>query len=149
MARMFTPWRNRLPLSLGDLPAEFESLLDRFLRNGGTEVAEQYVPVINIAETDKQFEVTADLPGVRPEDVKVELHENELSISGERKSDVEEEGKSFHRIERRYGGFRRSVMLPAAVDREHIDAAFKNGVLTVTIPKSVEVMPKKIEVRAN
>jgi len=111
-------------------------------------IAERFVPTANLVETENEFEVTLDLPGLKPEEVNVELREGALWITGERKEETEEKGKTFHRMERRYGAFRRVIPLPAAVEEEKVAAEFHHGVLTVKLPKCEEVKPKHIEVKA-
>jgi HSP20 family protein len=126
---------------------EMDELFNRFF--GEREIVpEVLVPKANLAETDKAFEVTLELPGIKPEEVKVELRNGELWISGEKKEEKEEKGKTYHRIERRYGEFRRTVALPAVVKESAVDAQFKDGVLRVTLPKVEQVLPKKIEVKS-
>jgi HSP20 family protein len=95
-----------------------------------------WAPAVDIQETDKEFAVKADLPEVKKEDVKVELHDGVLSIEGERKQEKEEKGKKFHRVERRYGQFIRRFALPTDVDPAKVHAEFKDGVLNVTLPKA-------------
>lgn len=109
---------------------------------------------MDVSESEKDIRVTAELPGVKPEDLKVELVDDVLTVSGEKKTEVkdekEEEGRRYHRIERSYGSFSRSLRLPPGVDETAIEAAFKDGVLTVTVKKPAELLAatKKIEVKA-
>jgi HSP20 family protein len=126
---------------------EMDELFNRFF--GEREIVpEVMVPKVNLAETDKAFEVTLELPGIKPEEVKVELRNGELWVSGEKKEEKEEKGKTYHRIERRYGEFRRTIALPAVVKEASVDAQFKDGVLRITLPKAEQVLPKKIEVKS-
>ena len=106
------------------------------------------LPTIDLVETESQFEVPVDLPGLKPEEVNVELKNGELWISGKREEEKEEQGKTFHRFERRHGEFRRVLTLPSAISEEKIDARFENGVLKISIPKSEEAQTKHIEVKA-
>lgn len=111
---------------------------------------------VDVSETDKDIKIAAELPGVKPEDLKVELVDDLLTISGEKKSEQteekEEEGRKYHRIERSYGSFRRAMTLPKGIDADAIEAAFKDGVLTVTVRKPAEMQTveaaKTIEVKA-
>jgi HSP20 family protein len=124
-----------------------DELFNRFF--GEREIVpEVLAPKANLAETDKAFEVTLELPGIKPEEVKVELRNGELWISGEKKEEKEEKGKTYHRIERRYGEFRRTIALPATVKESAVEAQFKDGVLKVVLPKVEQVLPKKIEVKS-
>ena len=125
---------------------EMDELFNRFF--GEREIVpEVLIPTANLAETEKSFEVSLELPGIKPEDVRVELRNGELWITGEKKEEKEEKGKTYHRIERRYGEFRRTIALPAAVKESQVDAQFKDGVLRITMPKAEQVLPKKIEVK--
>lgn len=103
----------------------------------------------DIYETDNNLTITADLPGLEEKDIKVEINNNILTISGEKKIDHEEKGKNFHRVERSSGFFCRSVQLTISIDENNIEAKFKNGVLTITLPKSLEARSKikQIEVK--
>ena len=113
--------------------------------NGG-----QLVPHIDVAETDEMFEVTAELPSVDEKDIGVTLDEDMLTITGEKKSESEEQDKQRHLIERSYGMFRRTINLPANIRPDKVAAKFDKGVLTVLLPKAPETKPKtrKIKVRA-
>ena len=93
-------------------------------------------PAIDIVEKDKAFEVTAELPGLDARNIELQLSDNVLTVKGEKHEDKEEKTKDRYVSERRYGSFRRSLQVPGSVDADKIEAAFKNGVLTVTLPKS-------------
>jgi HSP20 family protein len=116
---------------------------DEAMENGMT-----FVPEANVLETEKAVEVTLDLPGMKPEDVRLEVREGRLCVSGEKREEKEEKGKTFHRIERRSGAFLRAIPLPAVVDDTKADAKFVEGVLKVTLPKTAEAMPKAIPINA-
>lgn len=106
-------------------------------------------PAVDIAEKDDAFEITAELPGLSEKDVDVSHANGMLTIKGEKKQETEEKKKDYHLTERRYGAFQRGFALPEGVDEDKIDARFKNGVLTVTLPKTPEARKaaKKIEVK--
>lgn len=108
-------------------------------------------PRTDVAETKSALEVSVELPGIDPKDVDVSLTDSALTIKGERKSEREENNEGYHLSERSYGSFFRSIPLPSGVDTDKANAEFKNGVLTVTLPKSQEAMSrvKKIEVKGN
>jgi HSP20 family protein len=154
MTRSLAPWRKErmLPRPFERLFEEIEYMMGRFWDggNGGflPATVESFYPTANLAETEGQFEVTLDLPGMKPDEIKVEMHQGNLLISGERKEEKEEKGKTYHRVERSYGEFRRTIALPAAVDEGKIDAKFCDGVLRVTLPKSEKVKPKQITVKS-
>lgn len=106
-----------------------------------------WAPAVDIQETDTAYSVKADLPDVKKEDIKIELHDGVLSIEGDRKKEKEEKGKKFHRIERQYGQFVRRFVLPNEVDAAMVKAEFKDGVLNVQVPKSVNGKAKSIEIK--
>jgi HSP20 family protein len=106
-----------------------------------------WAPAVDIQETDKEYTVTADLPEVKKEDVKVELENGVLTIEGERKQEKEEKGKRFHRVERQYGQFIRRFALPNEVDASKVQAEFKDGVLSVKLPKSTNGKAKSVEIK--
>lgn len=103
-------------------------------------------PAVDIAENDKELVIAADLPGVKLEDVKVEIEDGTLTLSGNRKFENEDEKNGYHRIERSYGEFRRAFALPDSVDATKVAAAFENGVLKVTLPKTEVARPRTIKV---
>ncbi|WP_299462796.1 Hsp20/alpha crystallin family protein [uncultured Gimesia sp.] len=104
--------------------------------------------MLDMSETDDEIEVRMDVPGIQPEEIEVEVSGNTLFIKGERKEEKEAKGKTYHRIERTYGSFSRSVTLPCDVESDHIEAQCENGVLTVTLPKSDFRKPQKITVKS-
>ena len=133
---------------------EIEDMFDRYTRavgwpRGGREIMKtgDWSPRVNIAETDKAFVIKAEIPEVKKEDVKVTVDNGVLSICGERKQEKEEKGKKLHRVERRYGSFCRSFTLPDNVDEAKIEASFKDGMLSLEVPKTEEVEPKAIEIK--
>ena len=103
-----------------------------------TESDVEWAPRVDIDETDKAIEVKAELPGLESKDIHISLDRDMLVIKGERKRETEESGKFYHRIERQFGSFCRSLRLPVEVESEKIDATFKNGVLQITLPKTEE-----------
>jgi HSP20 family protein len=114
--------------------------------NGELSLAD-WAPAVDVQETDGEYVVKADLPAVKKEDVKVEVVDGVLSVSGERKQEKEEKGKRFHRIERACGRFERRLSLPTEVDPQKIAAEFKDGVLQVHLPKSPTARPQSIDVK--
>ena len=142
------PGLRHLPIQ--DWANDIEQVFDRFLGKPLASMAnnnDSFVPSLDIAETEKEYLVHVDLPGVKSEDVKLEIHEDRLAISGKRHSETKTEGKNFHRIERSSGEFYRTVVLPNTVDHDKVEADFKDGVLNVRLPKSLKTQPKKIEIR--
>jgi HSP20 family protein len=116
--------------------------------SGAAGVGGSWLPPLDIYETNDRFVVTLELPGVEPGDVDVSVEDSTLSVRGERKFYSEVDEDSFHRVERRYGSFGRSLTLPPTADVEGIQASFDKGVLTVEVPKAEAAKPKKIEVKA-
>ncbi len=105
-----------------------------------------WTPSADISETEKEYQIKAEIPGVKKEDVKVTIQEGMLTIQGERKMEKEEENKKFHRIERSYGSFMRSFRLPDDADESAVKAEFKDGILHVTLSKTTKAKPKSISV---
>ncbi len=125
---------------------ELDSWLNSYnhaVANGQADAGTDWHPRVDIAEQDNAFEITAELAGVPKEDIKVSLNNNVLTISGERKSEVED--KKHHRVERFYGSFSRSFSLPENVDESAIKAENKDGILKLTLPKS-EVKDKQRQI---
>ena len=109
------------------------------------------MPVVDLVEKDNAYELSAELPGMDERDVQISLRDDVLTISGEKKEETEEKKHGWHFAERRFGSFRRAFQLPQDVDAEKIEAAFKKGVLTITLPKNPQAakVEKKIEIKAN
>ena len=118
-------------------------------RTDGKEamIVADWVPSVDVSETDGEYQIKAEIPDVKKEDVKVTLEDGVLTIQGERKQEKEEKGKRYHRVERSYGSFVRSFTLPDLVDEEKVKAEFKDGVLNLQLPKSEKTKPKAIEVK--
>jgi HSP20 family protein len=136
---------------LEELQDRFSNLLGRpFLRrtNGRENITlADWSPLADITEDDHEYLITAELPDVKKEDVKVSVENGMLTITGERKFEKEEKRKKHHRIERSYGSFFRSFALPNDADADKIKAKFKNGVLMMHLPKNEKAKPKQIDVQ--
>ena len=119
------------------LPSNFSNLFDQFFNDSfdRTRHIDRFVPRVDVAENDKSFEVQLAAPGMKKEDFKIELNENNLVITGERKFENEKNEKNFRRVETQYGAFSRSFRLPENVNVDKIKAAYKNGILNLEIPK--------------
>jgi HSP20 family protein len=126
----------------------FEDAFTRMLSEPQTN--RPWAPAVDIYETENELVLKADLPDVDLKDIDVRVENQTLTISGERKFEKQDSGKGYHRIERNYGSFVRSFTLPNTFDTEHIAADFKNGVLSVTLPKKEAAKPRqvKVEVKA-
>ena len=164
--RELVPWRSRERDQLshkngGDpfttLQSEMSRVFDSFFegfnagpfgKSGSFEAAAP-LPRVDVSETSDAVHVTAELPGVKEEDIQVTLSDGRLVIQGEKRGEKEEKEKNFYRVERSYGTFQRSIPLPAEVDDQKVDASLKNGVLNVVIPKVApsSAAAKKIPVR--
>ena len=119
-------------------------------RNGNSKeslATTEWSPAVDITEDEKSYVIKAELPEVKKEDVRVTLENGVLTLTGERKFEKEEKGRKYHRIERAYGTFSRSFALPENVDASKVNAAYKDGMLTVTVAKSEQAKPKQIEVK--
>ena len=106
-----------------------------------------WAPALDISERKDAYLVTVELPGVETEDLEITMEDGLLTIQGERHFAHDSSEQQFHRVERRYGAFRRSITLPAQVQAEQIEASFENGVLQIVVPKMEEATPKRIQVR--
>jgi HSP20 family protein len=122
-----------------------EEEFERALGRSGNRQA--WAPTMDVRETDDHFEVAVDLPGLEPDDVSVTFEDGVLAISGKREISSERSDQTYHRIERSYGSFARSLRLPRTADGERIEASFDKGVLTVTVPKAEIAKPRTIEVK--
>ena len=136
-------------VSCGDLRHGLSRLFEGFDRpfNGDSLRMPGLFPALNVREDDDCLYAEAEIPGVDPKEIEIEVVGNVLTLRGEKKHEREEEGKGFHCVERRYGEFNRSIELPTTVDSEKVSAEYKNGVLTVTLPKHPESKPKRIAIR--
>ncbi len=124
-------------------------LVNNFFRTSwmNEPAGSKWTPPVDIEENDNGYKFFVELPGIEKDDVKISLKDDILSIQGEKKSEKKEEKKNYHCYERRYGKFERSFRLNADVITDKIDATFKNGVLTVELPKAEISKPKEIEVK--
>ncbi len=108
-----------------------------------------WAPAVDIFESDNNIVLKAELPGLDPKDVEVRVEDSTLYLKGERKFEKEVEEDNYHRIERSYGSFARSFSLPATIDSDKVQAEYKDGLLTLTIPKREEAKPKTIKINAS
>ena len=136
-------------LAKWDLFRDLRSVEDEFDRAAGRAFSrDTWVPALDVRESQDRFDVTVDLPGLDPDDVNVTFEDGMLSISGKREFSAEDRGETWHRIERSFGTFARSMRLPQTADTERIEATFDKGVLTVSVPKTEQAKPRTIEVRS-
>ena len=136
--------------SIGRL-SDLRDEIDRFFESPLSRTSEflGWSPAFDVYEEKDNFVVKAELPGMKKEEINVSLHEGDLIISGERKSETKSEGTEVYRSERFFGKFQRSVSLPATVDPGKVKAEYKDGILTVTLPKSEAAKPRQIEVNVS
>ncbi len=129
---------------------QFDDLLhDDFFRNRRlANQAPAFAPPVDIVETDKGYELAADLPGLTADDVDITIEDGVLSISGERKNETVDEKKGYRRIERTYGSFKRSFTLPKGVSVDQVTAQVEHGQLKVLVPKPVSELPRKVKVQS-
>lgn len=128
--------------------AQMQGEMGRFvngLLNGQSTSPQSWVPAIDVWETDSELVYAFDLPGMSEDDISIEVHDDTLTVSGERQRSIEERGDRFYRFERRYGSFARAVGLPAGVDDAKIAASYVNGVLEIKVPKPEEAKPRRIQ----
>ena len=135
---------------LMSIQSELNRLFGRTYAGGepATGTGSAWVPPLDIFETQEKYVVTMELPGISPESVEVSVEDSTLTVKGERRFYEGVPEEAFHRIERRFGPFSRSLSLPSTANAEGIEASFDKGVLTVEVPKAEQAKPKKITVKA-
>ena len=126
---------------------QFEDALTHFFTEPQSN--RPWSPLVDIYETDNELVLKADVPDVDLKDIDVRVENQTLTIAGERKFEKNDSGKGYHRIERSYGNFQRSFAVPNTFDTEHVSASYKNGVLSVTLPKREAAKPRQIKIEAN
>ena len=136
-----------------DQLTSFRDEINRFFessyKNGSSDVLNTWAPALDVYEDNGNLFVTAELPGMKKEDIDLSLHENTITISGERRNEKKYEGGDTAREERFFGRFTRSLVLPKSVDAAQVKANYQDGVLTVTLPKAEAARPRQIEVSVN
>src|SRR5919205_4269155 len=139
------PMRN-----LASLRDEMNRLFQTFFPSGGEEAGwglRPWAPPVDIYETEDAVVLTAELPGIAKEDVSIEIHNHTLLLKGERKHEAEVKEENYHRVERAYGTFQRSFVLPTLVDQDKVQATYKDGVLELRLPKSEAAKPKRVAIQ--
>ena len=132
-------------------PEPFSNEVNRLfntLFDAGERSAQRWTPAMDLVEEEDHFLLRADLPGLAEEDVSIEVQDNTLTVSGERKSEEEQRARGWYRVERSFGRFSRSLTLPEGVDADAISAAFDKGVLEVRIPKPEQRKPRRVQIAA-
>ena len=136
---------------MNSLHRDMNRLFDDNLRGwfAGREGLARWAPPVDVYEKDEEIVITAELPGMKQEDIDVQVHDGILCIRGEKKTETEVNEDSYHFVERAYGSFERSFTLPAKVTGENVKATYKDGVLKVHLPKAEEVKPKKVSISSD
>jgi HSP20 family protein len=141
----WTPMRN-----IQSFQEEMNRMFNEFFRggNGGEQgwLAGAWTPPVDIYETDDALVLKAELPGVSKDDVSIEIHNNTLILRGERKHEAEVKEDHYHRVERSYGTFQRSFVLPTMVDQEKVQASYHDGILELRLPKLESAKPRRIAI---
>lgn len=147
VSRALRPWFGRGPFT--DLQQEMDALLRRFDTdwNGDSSLAVAS-PSVDLSETNDSLQIRMDAPGMKAEEINIEVSGNTIRISGEHKEEKEEKGKTFHRLERRSGSFTRALTLPAAVKEDKVSAEYRDGVLTINLPKTEVAKTQTVKVIA-
>ena len=133
------------------LRSEMDRLWDEYFgagRRAFRPMEEAWLPAVDVSETGDKITVKAEIPGMEAKDIDISMVGDTLVIKGEKKAEKEGKDENYHMVERSYGSFSRSMKLPATVDPDKVDASYKNGVLTIVLPKKEEVKPKPIEIKA-
>jgi HSP20 family protein len=147
---LYRPWAASPWSPFEQLRREMDGLLERYGAPSGAGDWRGVFPAVNLYETPDAYQLTAELPGVEPGQIRVSLEGSTITIEGERKIDyASRKETSLHRRERQSGAFRRAFELPAAVDAEKVEAVHRNGVLMLRMPKTPEAQPRQISVRAS
>jgi HSP20 family protein len=136
---------------LSSLRREIDQLFDDFFTApltgiGASRAMQEFNPVLELSETEGEYVMAAELPGLDEKDVEVSIDENVLTIRGEKKREEKKEGKGYRYSERSYGSFMRSVQLPSGTDSEHVTADFNNGVLEIHVPKSEKAHARTVPI---
>jgi len=131
---------------LDSLQGDMNHLFDRFFEGRGSKANTRWIPAMDLVETEDHLVLRGDLPGLTEDDVEIEIKDNVLTVSGERKADNEETNGGFYRVERSFGRFSRSLTLPRRIDADKVEAKFDNGVLEVRIPKPEETKTTRVQI---
>jgi len=145
MLRRFAPAND--PLGVRRLNALLDEALTGWPVGNGVSTS-AWLPSVDVFEDKESLKIVAELPGLKPEDVKITLENSTLTLRGEKKQVAEEKTERVHRYERSYGSFERSFSLPNSVDADKVAASFESGVLTITLPKAEKAKPREIAVAA-
>lgn len=137
---------NPFNTDVDDFPAGLRLFQDSLSRLWGEPASRPWTPAVDIYETENELVLKADVPDIDPQNVGIQLENGTLTLKGERKFEQQQNGKGFHRIERSYGSFVRAFSLPDTVEADNVKADYKDGVLTITLPKKEVAKPRSIKV---
>lgn len=126
---------------------QFSDIMDEFFNDAIANQTSTFTPNINISETDDIVSIEVDIPGMKKEDIQLDIENGALSVRGERKNKREEDGRTFHRVETQYGTFERSFQLPDHVDEESVEATYNDGILQIDMKKKEEKLRKQIAIK--
>lgn len=129
-----------------DIDRMFERFFGEMMPAEGRTTGSVWSPDVDVKEDEHQFTVLVELPGLKTNDIEVQVENNVLFISGERRMEEKKEGENWHFVERSYGSFSRSFRLPKNVDSENVEANYADGMLTINIPKAEEAKPRKVQI---
>jgi HSP20 family protein len=135
--------------NLDTIPKSFTDMLDSFFENAvnNNYAGRGFSPNVDIVEHDAMFEINVSLPGMRKDDINIEMEDNTLTISGERKHEAEDKSRRYHLVETRYGKFSRSFTLPRNINRDSIKATMKDGILRLEVEKSEDAVSRRIQIK--
>ncbi len=146
----FDPTSRRRSLSnVNSFQDRMNTMFSDYMNSEEKNASAQWAPRVDVSEMEDKFEFEVEMPGMSIDDIQVNIHEDTLSISGEKKSPYQGSDRNVYVGERVYGKFFRSFKIPSKVDASKIDAHYENGLLTVVLPKAEEVKPKRIDIKVN
>ena len=142
------PFRRRRQTGLANIHDQIDDMFTRFIEGWPSPVYQSggWWPPVDVAESEDSVTVKAEMPGIEPDEIELSVHDNTLTITGEKKEATEQNEGNYYHVERRYGSFRRDVSLPGTVDAEKIEASCKEGILCVKLPKIEAAKPKRIKI---
>jgi HSP20 family protein len=131
---------------LDSLQGDMNRLFDRFFEGRTANGHRRWTPAMDLVETEDHLVLRGDLPGLTEDDIDIEIKDNVLTVSGERKAESEERNEGYYRVERAFGSFSRSLTLPQGIDADKVEANFDKGVLEVRVPKPAEAKPTRVQI---
>lgn len=142
-------WRERGDLNPWSALRDLESQFSRMFNDLGRDLEGGWAPATDLSETEDAYTLHVDVPGMKKEDIDIAVIENLVTIKGERKHEKRTDDEGYHRYERHYGSFQRTVEIPGGFEPDKVDAHYEDGVLTITLPKREEMKPRRIDLKVN